>query len=119
MCDLTEHWRNRATPALWVRRGDILIEKNVESSLSDVLIACGLASSKSDAMRLLKAGAIEMRRWDLGDWWRRVELHDTIPCGVAVMLRRGKAFYGVQTVMVPREGQSLMFWENFITERWT
>lgn len=92
----------------------LLREIDCPNKLTNILVATGLAESKTEAGKLLKSGSIEIRMWALRDWWIKVGLFDTIPTGEPFLIRKGKATFGVQTVMFSIEGQTLDFWREFI-----
>lgn len=100
---------------MWRRNEQVrLYETECPNSLPHVLVAVSLCPSSTEAGKLLKAGAIQTRRWDLSDWWSTAKLKDKIPIGVPTMLRLGKRFYSIETVMFPDVGQTIGFWRSFL-----
>lgn len=86
------------------------------NQLSQILKHVGLADSTTQASLLLKNNAVEMRPWNLNEWWSKVNLKTKLPEGEPIYLRVGKRVYGLQTVMFPLSDQTMEFWEELVNE---
>jgi len=67
-----------------------------------------MANSNGDASRLIKSNAFQMRGWSLDKPWKTIDLKTPLP-DEPVLLRKGKAFYGVKMIWLPPEGVSEKF----------
>lgn len=83
--------------------------------LDKLVLACGLANSRSEAQRLINKGEINIKRDAVGtgpfetlrDW------KATIPAGWPYWVRRGHKPYPMQLLMFPVSGQSRFLWSQF------
>lgn len=80
-----------------------------------LLVCLELANSNSDAQRLIKAGAIEVRSWCLDKPWERIDLKTPLP-DEPTHIRRGKAVYGIKTIWLPPAGVSQKYGEHMLRE---
>ncbi len=80
-----------------------------------MLVMLEMAESNSDANRLIKAGAVEMRDWAIGDEWEVINLKTPLPES-PTHLRRGKKLYGIKTVWLPPPGVSQWQGEEMLRE---
>jgi hypothetical protein len=99
-------WRNSSQP---------FKDAACQNQLPQILMAIGLVASTTQAAKLLKNYSVEMRPWDMSEWWTKVELKTKLPAGAPLYLRVGKRVWGLQIVMFPVREQTLDFWEELIT----
>ena len=116
--DLQEHFRKKSSePRLWVvRPEEELHEETCSPEIDRVLAVVGLAESRAAAQRLLKSNSVEIRDFWCFDSWSKVSIKSDLPKGEPVLLRTGKKFFGIVTVMSPDTNQTLIFWRKFLRE---
>ena len=114
---LSERWRTKVQGSriwikTWTGSAYSAQEFSCEPKLRNVLVLVKLAESLSEADRMLKAKAIQVRPWDCSSPWTEAKYGDALRPGEPMLIRRGKKYFGVHTVMVPLPTQTLRFWRQ-------
>ena len=101
---------------IWIKKthSDILHEEECLPEFDRILVLLGLAESRSEAQKLLKNNAVDIRDAFCHDWWRKVSLKEEVPKGEPFLIRKGKSVWQISTVMIPVSGQTLNFWGPWI-----
>jgi ribosomal protein S4 len=107
---------------MWMWNGwDQLVEVEAPNRIDKVLVAAGMASSVSEATRLVKGGGVTVDRERVNN------PRFALPAGKIVLVRVGKSSWRLvpregrpgwdgfptwRDVMIPVEGQEFEFWKS-------